>query len=324
MTKLNRLAVVVAAALSVLVVTGVVMASADKPVLVGIAGLGNDPYWVSLKCGANKEAKARGASLTWYSATSSDVHEAQTNFQSALLKKPDALAVALQPAFSAAIKVQMAKGVPVVSFVPMSPPTEYKDVVSDNSLTAFAGLVTKSAGQAGTVAILGGIPGVAILDARWKPIVAKIKAIAPNVKILDTQYDQFDRNKAASIVSSLLLANPDLKVIYAISGPEGSGAAAAVAQAGKSDTVSVFSYDATPDIVAALKTGTIDGLFAQAPFLMGKATVDAMLDYLKAHPRKQPVKPAKPLNIVVATKVLTRANVNTPAAQPFLYKASCK
>ena len=69
----------------------------------------------------------------------------------------------------------------------------------------------------------------------------------------------------------MIVANPDLKAIYAITGPEGEGAAAAVQQAGKAGQIKIYSYGANESEVAGLKKGVFAALCSQPGLCGGRA-----------------------------------------------------
>lgn len=293
--------------------------------LAGIGAYAQDPFWISLMCGGTKEAKTLGVSLTWKASNTTSIQDQQTNFASALLEKPSGVIIgAYQPGtFSAQIGRLMTEGTPVVAVnAPITPSTEYQLIHSQASSDEFVKLVADSMDNTGSIAILGGAAGFAPGQTRWKPLVEQLRQSASGVTILPTQYDEFDRNKAASITSSLLIAHPDLKAVYAISGPAGAGAAAAVAQAGKQGQVRVYSYDATPDIVAALKQGSITALLAQPAELMGAESVKSLVTFLRTG-RSGAVTKASNADVALPLKVLTKDNVDSPDSAGYLYRATC-
>jgi ribose transport system substrate-binding protein len=122
-------------------------------------------------------------------------------------------------------------------------------------------------------------------------------------------------------VSSLILAHPDLKLIVAASGPDGQGAAAAIKQAGKVGQITLVAFDAVPPEVQALRDGTITALIAQAPQAIGQAQVDALVDYIKAHPDGGPVSPAGTQPI--PNQLLTKDTIDDPANANYIYKTTC-
>jgi ribose transport system substrate-binding protein len=281
---------------------------------------------VTLGCGAKQEAAQLGVKYTAYASTSGDTSAFSQNFSSAQLTKPNGIFV--NPSnpnqFITQYKTLMSQGVPVVTINSTDPPSQYKVVGTDTKSLPFlnevAGLVP--ANTSGSMVVVNGIPGLVPVQVRLDPVVKAITSAHPGLKMLPTIYSGFDINKATSSVSSLLIANPDLKVIVAADGPDGQAAAAAAQQAGKSGKVTVIALDATPAEVAALKAGTITGLVAQSPLQIGEQQVKALVDYIRAHPSGGAVT-VSTSSIGVAQHLLTKSNVNDPASSAWIYKASC-
>jgi len=293
--------------------------------LAGVAAFAQDPYWISLMCGGTREAKAEGVQIRWYAANNTDTAAAQQNFQAATLTKPAGVIIgSFDPGtFATETQTLMQKGTPVISVDgPMSPSTELKQIDSNTNVTAFANLIASQVGDTGSFAVLGGAPAIPQAEARWTPVVAAVRAKNPHIKILATQYDGFDRNKAAQNTAALIVAHPDLAAVYAIAGPEGEGAAAAVKQAGKAGKIKVYAYDATPGEVADLKSGDIVALLSQPAGGEGAQSVKYLVHFLKSF-KGGPVTPQTPLEQSLPLMVLTKENVDSPAAQPYLYKATC-
>ena len=63
--------------------------------------------------------------------------------------------------------------------------------------------------------------------------------------------------RANEVVSATIVGNPDLNVVYTVSGPEGQGAVAAVKAARKTGKIFVYSFDAVPLLQDALRDGTV-------------------------------------------------------------------
>jgi ribose transport system substrate-binding protein len=300
-------------------------AQAKKPLIAAALPVTGDPYWTSVSCQAKKRAQSLGYRFRLFPMRNIAIQDAQTAIDAAVLAKPDGL-IALpisNTAFNTTFANLMKKGVPVVTNGNINAqPVVRRNIESSLVVQEMSALVSKYVGNSGSFAVMAGIVHP-IIDGRWKPIVARIKQTAPNVNVLDTQYDGFDVNKTSQIVSALLLAHPDLKAIYATSGPEGEGVAAAVRQAGKAGQVGVFAFDATPAEVAALKAGTITALIAQSPGVLGVRMVNQVSAWRKAHPKKTAVTPGNPNTLFMPLKVLTKDNINSKEAAGYTYSATC-
>jgi ribose transport system substrate-binding protein len=292
----------------------------------GVLPTAADPFYITIMCGATQEAKAEGATMDWRPTNSTSTEELQSNLNAVSLNDKTGIIIsgAGDSSFNAKVQSLQQAGTPVaVVNAPIVPPVEYASFISTTDNTAFAKFVAADIGNTGSVGILGAIPGIPALATRYTPMVADLKRLAPRVTVLPVQYDNLDPTTAASDTSALIAAHPDLKAIYAISGPEGTGAAAAVAQAGKTGQIKIYTYDATPEIVQDLQKGTIRAALAQSPYEMGVNAVKAIIAYARDHKNQQPVSPDPSGSITMPLKILTKANVNAASSKAFEYQSAC-
>ena len=87
------------------------------------------------------------------------------------------------------------------------------------------------------------------------------------------------RDEGYKVTEDTLQAHPDLRGIFAINDPSGLGARAALEKAGKQDQVSIVAFDGQPEGKQAIKDGKIFADPVQFPDLIGKKTVQLMMDY---------------------------------------------
>jgi ABC-type sugar transport system substrate-binding protein len=301
-------------------------ASTSAPKIGGVVPTASDPFFVTLMCGATQQAKAEGASMDWKPTTNTSTAQLQSNLNAVSLNDKAGIIISGtgDSSFNAKVQSLQQGGTPVaVVNAPILPAVEYASFLSTTDNTAFANYVANDIGHSGSVGILGGIPGIPALATRYTPMVADLKKVAPTITVLPVQYDNLDPTTAASNTSALIAAHPDLKAIYAISGPEGTGAATAIAQAGKTGKIKIYTYDATPEIVQDLQQGTIRAALAQSPYEMGADAVKAILAHAKAQKSNQPVTADSSISKTVALKILTKSNVNDPSSKPFEYQSTC-
>ena len=283
-----------------------------------------DPFWQSISCGAAARADELGVDLQQFNSTNTDTNTIASNFQSASLIGADGMIV--NPfnnnQFVAQYTQLMADGVPVVTSNGTDPQSEYKYVYSDPETAGFAEDVADLIPEGeGSMVYLGGAPGIPPLESRTLPFVEAVQAMRPDLTVLPTDYSGFDINKSTTNVASLIIANPDLKLIIAAAGPDGVGAAAAIEQAGKAGEITLIAFDAVPPEVDALRAGTITALIAQDPFSIGSTSVDELVDYLEANPDGGAVEPDG--SITIPSFLLTADNVDDPESEKYLYKTDC-
>ena len=333
---MKRSTIFVAASLAILSLTAITgcassgnsgtAATGSSVKIGGVVPTPSDPFYITLMCGATKEAEAQGATMTWKPTTGTSTQELQSNLDAVSLNNSGGIIISGtgDSSFNAKVDSLQQAGTPVVVVnVPIAPAVAYAQAVSTPDNADFAKYVANDIGTSGSIGILGAIPGIPALTARYQPMVDDLKKVAPGVNVLPTQYDNLDPTTAASDTSALIAAHPDLKAIYAVTGPEGTGAATAVAQAGKTGKIKIYTYDATPEIVQGLQTGAIRAALAQSPYQMGQDAVKAILAYSKSHKSGTPVTPAMDQIKAIPLKILTKGNVADASSKAFEYTTTC-
>jgi ribose transport system substrate-binding protein len=298
--------------------------------LTGTAGLASDAFWISLQCGGTQEAAKLGATMKWYSVTSTDNSLVAQSVQAASLGTPAGVIVSPGGSYnnSSALASLSARHIPVIEANSTQGSPFYQAVESpeqDPSVVTMADLIAKNTGGTGSVAILAGIAAVPAVNYRWQPLVAELKKVAPKLTVLPVQYDNFDSPTTAKIVSSEITGHPDLKAVWDTSGPEGIGAASAVRAAGDSGKIGVYSYDAEPEEVSLLKQGVIKALLAQSPYDEGATAVKNMITLLKSRAgnTSASIGTGTPADVITPTMLLTPANMNEPSSAAYEYSTAC-
>jgi ribose transport system substrate-binding protein len=176
--------------------------------------------------------------------------------------------------------------------------------------------LAKQIGEEGKVMVISVTPGISTTDQRKQGFEEAIEKY-PNIEYLGTEYCNDDPVEAASITTSTLRSNPDLKGIFGANVFSGQGAGTGVRQTGKKDQVSVVAFDASPTQVEDLRRGNVDVLIAQHPNDIGDRGVRIAVEYLKSD--KEP----SSKQITTGFTTVTRANLDKPEVQKYLYKAEC-
>jgi ribose transport system substrate-binding protein len=300
-------------------------AQVDKLDIAFVVADSADPFYLTMKCGAEKAAKDHNVNLTWQGSTSVDYGPQMSILHAVELKKPQGIVLApFSPtAFIAPVKALMEAGTPVVTVDgSLDQKVELQNIHTNN---AGAGAVAADMlGEAlhgqGTVGVISFQPGIPVQQARVDGFTEEMRKRYPNVKVLPTQYGGADAGKSATITSGLLASNPDLAGMYATDTNDAEGAASAVRAAGKASKVKVVAYDAAPDEVKALRSGVFDGLVAQEPYQEGYRAVALLAKYL----RKEISKDQIPYFDETGAVGVTRENVDSSdIANTVLYKDTC-
>jgi ribose transport system substrate-binding protein len=296
--------------------------SGSKKTMELIVGTKSDNFYVTMECGAEQEAKKLGVSLKVTGPATFDVPQQKPLIDSAAVTRPDALLVA--PTDTSALdsdllKVQKA-GTKVI-FVDTSSSDQsigLSRISSDN----FAGgklaadTLGTLIGGTGTVAVISVKKGTSTTDARVQGFEQEMKAKFPNVKMLPEQNDDADSvTTASSFIENDITANPDMSGAFAANVITAQGAAAGIAHAHKTGKVKLATFDADPQQMSMMHSGTIQLAIAQEPALEG---ADAVRQGLNAIEGKTVTK-----DIATPLKAITSQNMNSTSVQPYIYKSSC-
>jgi len=150
-------------------------------------------------------------------------------------------------------------------------------VASDNVQggAQAASLVCAALHGAGAVAILDE-PEVTSVQDRVRGFKAGLVNGCPRVKIAADIDGGGERAKASAATEDILQAHPEVDAFFGINDDSALGAAKAVQAAGKTRTIAVVGYDATPEARAAIKAGTMYGDAIQHPDQIGARTIEAI------------------------------------------------
>ena len=237
-------------------------------------------FWQAVKQGAEEEAKAQGAKITFEGPpTEQDIEQQVTMLTNAIQKKPAAIGFAALDSKASAPLMDQAKGqnIPVIAFD--------SGVESDVPLTTAATDNLAAAAEAAKhmVELVGGKGKVAMIVhdqtsqtgiERRDGFVDYMKANAPDIELLPVQYGGGDQAKSADIAKSILQANPDLKGFYGANEGSAVGIIKGVQESGKKG-LKIIGFDSGKAQMEAIRSGEMAGAITQNPVGMGKALVDA-------------------------------------------------
>jgi ribose transport system substrate-binding protein len=301
-------------------------AASPKHVTVAFVGADLlDPYYLTQHCGASAAAKANNATLTWQGVNSVDFAPEVTTFNAVVQKHPDAIVLVpfSSTAFVQPVRNAEKSGIKVVTDDAALTPSAELVTVHTNNLALGALAADQMAkflpGGAGKVAIISFSSSVPVEVDRVNGFKNEVKAKYPKINVVTVQYGGADSGKAASLMSSILTANPGLSGVFATDTNDAEGVASAILAAGKRGKVKLIGYDASPTEVKDLKAGVYDALVAQDPYDVGYDSVQ-----LAARAAQGLYKTGDgPFWVKTSGAVVTRANLNSPSVQHFLYKSSC-
>lgn len=296
-------------------------AGGDKPYKIAlIIGVKGDDFYGSLACGAKSAAKRLGADIDVQGPSKWDAPEQISVLKAVQASQPDAIVIAPvdDTALQTPLEQAAASGIKVVLV-----DTDLKDhsvaasrVTSDDELAGqnAAAEVVRLTGGKGSVVTVNTQPGVSTVDARVKGFEDGLKK-ASGIHDLGQQYSGDDAAKASSTVTSSLAGHPDLSAVFATNTLTGQGAATGIKNAHRTGKIKLIGFDANPSGVQAIEDGTAQAQVVLKPLDIGTLGVEQAVNALSG-------KPVQKL-IHTGALVATKANLNQPDVQKYLYHSNC-
>jgi ribose transport system substrate-binding protein len=248
----------------------------DDKVKIGLSiSTLNNPFFVTLKEGAEAEAKKQGIDITTVDAQNdpakqvSDIEDLIQQGIDVLLVNPTDSA-----AITAAIEAANEASIPVIT---VDRSAEGGEVVSHIASDNVAGgkmageLLAELVGDAGKIVELEGKTGTSAARERGQGFNDAIGAVK-GIEVVAKQTANFDRAEGLSVMENILQSNKDIKAVFAHNDEMALGAVEALQAAGLGKVI-VIGFDATEDAVKAVEAGTMAATVAQKPELIGQKAV---------------------------------------------------
>ncbi|MFE3194203.1 ABC transporter substrate-binding protein [Nocardia sp. NPDC059240] len=291
----------------------------DAKKLVLIPGVANEPFYISMQCGAQDEAKKLGYTLDTQAPTQFDASLQTPIVTGVIASKPGAILIAPTHAQAMASPIKQAKdaGIKVIEVDTALEDTTIalSSISSDNVKGGelAAQTLSKLVGDKGSVLVINTKAGTSTTDQRAQGFEDELKKNHPGMTPLGVQYNNNEAAQAASIVTATLAAHPDLAGIFATNLSSAEGAATGLRNAGKLGQVKVVGFDASPKQVQDLKDGTVQALIAQNPGDIGKQGVDQAAAALES----------KPVTRTIQTTMIAITQDNMSTNDQYFYKSKC-
>lgn len=271
------------------------VALAKDTIALAVSTLDN-PFFVALKEGAEKEASKLGYNLVVLDSQNdpskelSNVEDITVRGAKVLLINPtDSTAVAN------AVRVANKKNIPVIT---LDRGAAQGDVVSHIASDNVAGgkmagdFIAEKLGDNAKVIQLEGIAGTSAARERGEGFKQAVQT--HKFEILASQPADFDRTKGLNVMENLLTAQPNVQAVFAQNDEMALGAIRAIQAANKS--VLIVGFDGTDDGVKAVKSGKLGATIAQQPDLIGALGVQTADKIIKGE--KVEAKIPVPLKVV--------------------------
>jgi ribose transport system substrate-binding protein len=244
----------------------------------------NNPFFVTLKEGAEAAADAAGVELIVVDAQDDPAKEA-TNVEDLIQKGVDALLVNPTDADAIVPSIQKANeaGIPVFTIDRGAAGGEIvSHIASDNVAGGrMAGeFLCQALGSSGKVVELEGIAGTSAARDRGQGFNDYMSSECSGVEIVARQTANFNRAEGLSVFENILQAQPEIDGVFAHNDEMILGAIEAAEAAGRAGEIIFVGFDAVDDAVAAVDAGSLAATIAQQPSEMGRLGVEFAVKYL--------------------------------------------
>ena len=242
----------------------------------------NNPFFVSLKEGAEQAAEGAGAKLIVADAQD-DSAKQLNDVEDLIQKKVDILLInpTDSHAVSSAVESANQAGIPVITVDRESEGGEtVAHIASDNvSGGKMAGeYILEQLGGKGNIVELEGIPGTSAARDRGKGFHEAVDGKS-GVKVVASQPADFNRAKGLNVMENILQSHKDIQAVFAHNDEMALGALEAI-QAAKKDIL-VVGFDAIEDAVKAVEKGDMAATIAQKPEEMGRVAAEVAVKAAK-------------------------------------------
>jgi len=288
-----------------------------------------DPFYFTMERGAQAKAKELGVELIVGEYPKSWGPEAQVPIIEAVIARGDIDLFFTAPTSTEALipvlKKIHDKGIPVITVDTYLGDGDYTKPSNYNFPLAYIGTdneaggkvvaeaLAKLIGEKGKVMLENTNPDVSSVQGREKGFVAGMKQY-PNIEVVAIEYCLDNQEKAQAQVAAVLQKHPDLVGVFGVNVFSAQGAYRAIVNAGLTGAVKVATWDATQDLIAALKKGEVDLVLAQMPAEIGSLAVEWGAKYLNGEAKEIPNK-----KVIPGFFVFTKENVDDPNAQQYIY-----
>jgi ribose transport system substrate-binding protein len=276
----------------------------------------NNPYFIDMQNGAEKEAQKLGINLIVQAAEREVDVEKQMQIIENLIQIKVAV-ICVTPSGSKEIIPAIVKAnkanIPVIiidtdvdtSSLKAAGGTIASFIGSDNFEGGrIAGKsISEKLHQTGNVAVLEGIPGHETGDARLRGFHQEIDQF-PAIRVVSSQTANWERDQGFNVFQNMMQSHPDIQALFACNDMMALGAIEAIELAHKTGKIIVIGFDATQDARQAILQGTMDGSIAQYPGEMGRLAIANAVKLIGGE--------KIPASLPVSIEMITKTNLQNP------------
>lgn len=274
-------------------------------------------FWKAVHAGATKAAAETGVEIFWNGPNREGDRDGQIGIvEDFVVRKVDAICLAPLDSNALVPSVQKvaAAGIPCVIFDSGINTDKYVSFVATDNYRGGAlaarrmGEILKGKGRVIVVQYMAGSDSTA---QRENGFIETIKKEFPGITIADKKYGLDTVETALQAAEDLLTRNPQIDGIFACNESTSVGTLRALASQGRAGKVKMVGFDSSTPLIDAVKTGTIDALVVQNPFMMGYLGVKTAVARLDGKPTDR--------RVDTGVKLITRENLSSPEIQNLLH-----
>lgn len=240
-------------------------------------------FWQSVTAGCEAAAKDYGVNVTVDGMSSETDLEGQVKLiENAIIKGVDVIALAPIDSVGNIPVAETAvdKGIKLITFnSKLDCDLPLTHVATDNR--AAGELAGKALGEAmggkGKYAVIGAVESVKNNRDRSEGCIDYITENFPEMELVSSQYCEGDMQKAISIATDLITANPDLKGFFTNNETTTIAMGTVLAEKGKVGEITHVGFDATNQTADFLRNGTTVAIVTQVPYNMGYMAIEKAL-----------------------------------------------
>jgi ribose transport system substrate-binding protein len=264
-----------------------------------------NPFFISLKNGAQAEATKDGFTLNVQNANNSDASELDA-VSTDMIQKPGVLILDPTSSTAATSSVNSANSanIPVVAFDRQPTAGKIKAFVGYNAIDGgrrTADALAKGIHDKGNVVEIEGILGTNVAQDRHIGFRQEIVKY-PNIHIVATQSGNFDRATALDVMTNILEAHPTISGVYAANDEMALGVLAALQAKNLVGKVIVVGNDGIEQVLAAIQSGQMYATNGESAYAEGQRVADLAYDVLKD-------KPIAKASTTLEGQLVTKANL---------------
>jgi ribose transport system substrate-binding protein len=244
------------------------------------------PFWDKVGSGALKEARQDGSSLEVWGSYGKNQEDFLKKIEIAIDSKVDGIIVQGLDTeeFKSLTKIKAAfYGIPIITVandVPMAESLRRTYVGSDQFRAGqmIANQLLSDMGHAGTVILLGDSRQEYYQQQRLNGIHDVLK----NYPIVRTEYAETPDTREQVIATTQDLMNrfPNVDAFVAVNANNAGAMIQEIGRRSQVEPYDIYSFDDSPETLALLKQGKLDGMIEQSPETMGRISVSLMIKWL--------------------------------------------